>query len=70
VPIVVGALTGWRGGLRWILAAAVVALMLLDFAFDEERWSDLPFFVVVGVILFGIGLLARFVVRRIAARRR
>lgn len=70
MPIIVGALTGWRNRSRWILAGAVIALMLLDFAFDEERWSDLPFFVVLGVILFGIGLLARFVAKRLAARRR
>ena len=68
MPIIVGAFTGWRRRSRWILAAAVVALMLLDFAFDEERWSDLPFFVVLGVILFGIGLIARFVAKRISAR--
>jgi len=42
--------------------------MLIDLAFDEERWSDLPFFVVVGVIQFGIGLLARFVAKRLSAR--
>jgi sugar phosphate permease len=68
VPIVVGALAGWRGWSRWILAGAVIALMLLDFAFDEERWSDLPFFVIVGVILFGIGLLVRFIATRIRRR--
>ena len=43
----------------------VLALVLLDLAFDEERWNDLPFFVVVGVIQFGLGLLARFVARRL-----
>ena len=42
--------------------------MLIDLAFDEERWSDLPFFVVVGVIQFGIGLLARFAAKRLSAR--
>ena len=68
MPIVVGAYTGWRRRSVWILGATVVALMLIDLAFDEERWSDLPFFVVVGVIQFGIGLLARFAAKRLSAR--
>lgn len=70
MPIIVGAYTGWRRRSLWILGGVVVALVLLDLAFDEERWSDLPFFVVVGLIQFGIGLLARFAAKRISARSR
>ena len=32
---------------------------------DEERWSDLPFFVVVGLILFGLAALVRWIVLRL-----
>ncbi len=39
--------------------------MLVDFAFDEERWSDLPFFVVVGLILFGLAAFVRWLVLRL-----
>jgi hypothetical protein len=62
VPIVVGvALARWRPDRRslWILGAAVFAFALFDFAFDETRFEDLPFFVVLGVVMFGLGLLAR-----------
>jgi len=71
VPIIVGAVLGWWKPERralWILVAAVLALVLLDFAFDDTRFEDIPFFVVVGVFLFGLGLLARWVAKVVARR--
>jgi RsiW-degrading membrane proteinase PrsW (M82 family) len=68
IPIVVGAILGWRKVSRralWILAAAILALVLLDFAFDETRFEDIPFFVVLGVFMFVLGLLERFVAGRL-----
>ena len=73
VPIVVGAVLGWRKPARrglWILLGAVLALVLLDFAFDDTRLEDIPFFVVVGVFLFGLGLLARAIAKALARRYR
>ncbi len=73
VPIIVGAVLGWRKPERralWILLVAVLALVLLDFAFDDTRFEDIPFFVVVGIFLFGLGLLARAIVKALARRRR
>ena len=73
VPIVVGAILGWRRPERralWILAATVLALVLLDFAFDDTRFEDIPFFVVVAVFLFGLGPLARMVAKALAGRSR
>ncbi len=73
VPIVVGAVLGWRKPERralWILSAAVLVLVLLDFALDDTRFEDIPFFVVVGVFLFGLGLLARWIARALARRHR
>jgi len=73
VPIVVGAILGWRKPERralWILTATVLALVLLDFAFDDTRFEDIPFFVVVAVFLFGLGLLARMVAKALAGRSR
>ena len=73
VPIVVGAILGWRKPERralWILAATVLALVLLDFAFDDTRFEDIPFFVVVAVFLSGLGLLARMVAKALAGRSR
>jgi hypothetical protein len=67
IPIVVGAILGWRRISRralWILAAAILAFVLFDFAFDETRFEDIPFFVVLGVFMFVLGLLARFVAGR------
>jgi hypothetical protein len=64
IPIVAGAVLGWRRGNRralWILAAVILAFVLFDFAFDETRLEDIPFFVVLGVFMFLLGLLARFV---------
>lgn len=66
VPIVVGAVLGWRKPERralWILDAAVLALVLVDFAFDDTRFEDIPFFIVVGVFLFALGLLARAIAK-------
>ena len=68
IPIVAGsALARWRpdrGGL-WILAAAVLAFVVFDFAFDETRFDDLPFFVVLALFMFGLGLLARWLSRKL-----
>lgn len=68
IPIVVGAILGWRRVSRralWILAAAILAFILLDFAFDDARFEDIPFFVVLGVFMFLLGLLARVVAGRL-----
>ena len=70
VPIVVGAILGWRRSDRralWILASAVFVLVALDFALDDTRMDDIAFFVVVGLFLFGLGLLARWVATRLTA---
>lgn len=68
IPIVVGiVLARWkrdRTGL-WILAAAALAFVVFDFAFDETRFEDLPFFVVLGLFMFGLGLLARWIASRV-----
>jgi hypothetical protein len=67
IPIVVGAVIGWRRDNRralWILAAVVAAFVLFDFALDETRFEDIPFFVVLAIFMFGLGLLARFVAGR------
>jgi len=68
IPVVAGIVVAWQNLARrsalWILAAVVTAEMLVDFALDEERWSDLPFFVVVGLILFGLAALVRWLVLR------
>jgi hypothetical protein len=69
IPIVAGIVVAWRGLPRrralWILAAVCAAEMLVDFALDEERWSDLPFFVVVGIVLFGLAALVRWLTLRV-----
>jgi hypothetical protein len=68
IPIVVGAVLGWRRRDRralWALAFAVLAFVLFDFAFDETRFEDIPFFIVLGVFMFLLGLLARFVAGRL-----
>jgi hypothetical protein len=67
VPIVSGIVTALRRPDRrgvWIVVGVVAALMLLDFAFDAERFSDLPFFIVLGIVLSGLGLLARVITKR------
>jgi hypothetical protein len=71
IPIVAGAVLGWRRGNRralWILAAAIFAFILFDFVFDETRFEDIPFFVVLGVFMILLGLLARFVAGRLRPR--
>ena len=71
IPIVVGAILGWRRRDRWALwalAFAVLAFVLFDFAFDETRFEDIPFFIVLGVFMFLLGLLARFVAGRLRPR--
>jgi len=68
-PAVVGvALAIWRPARRglWILAAVILAFVVFDFAFDETRFEDLPFFVVLGLFMFGLGLLARTLAKRLA----
>jgi len=73
LPILVGvALALWKHERRalWILAAVVAAWVLFDLAGDETRWDDLPFFVVLGLFMFGLGLLARWLTGRIARRSR
>ena len=72
VPILAGIVTAIRRPDRngkWIVVGAVAVLMFLDFVFDEERWSDLVFFVVLGIVLSGLGLLARVVTKRFQAAR-
>jgi hypothetical protein len=68
IPVVAGIVVAWKDVPRrralWILVDVVAAMMLIDFALDEERWSDLPFFVVVGLILFGLAALARWITLR------
>jgi len=69
IPVLAGIVVAWKRLPRrralWIVAAVCTALMLLDFAFDEERWSDLPFFIVVGLILFGLATFVRWLVLRL-----
>jgi hypothetical protein len=67
LPVATGAaLALWRPERRglWILLAVVAAFVLFDFALDDTRFDDLPFFVVLGLLMFGLGLLARFAVTR------
>jgi hypothetical protein len=73
LPVVTGAaLAIWRPERRglWILLAVVAAFVLFDFALDDTRFDDLPFFVVLGLFMFGLGLLGRFTVARVARSRR
>ena len=68
VPILAGIVPAIRRPDRngkWIVVGTVAVLMLLDFACDEERWSDLVFFVVLGIVMSGLGLLARVVTKRL-----
>jgi hypothetical protein len=74
IPIVAGIVVAWRGLPRrralGILAAVCAAEVLFDFAFDEERWSDLPFFIVVGIVLFGLAALVRWLTLRVRGANR
>lgn len=69
IPVVTGVVVAWKRLPRrralLIIAAVCLAEVLIDLAFDEERWSDLPFFVVVGLILFGLAALVRWIVLRV-----
>jgi hypothetical protein len=72
VPILVGVLLGLSWPSRralWILAAVVLAFVLFDFAVDETRSEDVPFFVVLALFMFGLGALARWLARRVAPAR-
>ena len=72
IPVVAGlALARWKPERRklWILAAAVLAWVVFDFAFDETRFEDLPFFVVLGLFMFGMGLLARRIAGKVVRQR-
>jgi sugar phosphate permease len=62
------ALARWRPQRRglWILAAVIVAFVLFDFALDDTRFEDIAFFVVLGLFMFGLGLLARWAAKRFA----
>ena len=72
LPIVTGvALARWRPERRglWILLVVVLGFVVFDFALDETRSEDIPFFVVLGIFMFGLGLLARALTRRLLRRR-
>ena len=72
LPIVTGvALARWRPQRRglWILLVVVLTFVVFDFALDETRSEDIPFFVVLGIFMFGLGLLARALTRRLLRRR-
>ena len=67
VPIVAGiALARWRPGHeRLILLAVVLAFVVFDFALDDTRMDDIAFFVVLCAFMFGLGMLARAIARRV-----
>ena len=67
LPIVAGvALARWRPAHRLlILLAVVLAFVVFDFALDDTRMDDIAFFVVLGSFMFGLGMLARAVARRV-----
>ena len=67
VPIVAGvALARWRPAHQLlILLAVVLAFVVFDFALDDTRMDDIAFFVVLGAFMFGLGMLARAVARRV-----
>jgi hypothetical protein len=67
VPILIGAWAGWRRRSLWPVAIAVAVLVVLDFAVDDTRMDDIVFFLVVGLFLFGLGALARYVARRVTS---
>ena len=72
LPIVTGvALARWRPERRglWILLMSSSRFLVFDFALDETRSEDIPFFVVLGIFMFGLGLLARALTRRLLRRR-
>jgi len=65
------ALARWRPERRqlWILLIVVLAFLVFDFALDETRSEDIPFFVLLGIVMVGLGLLARALTRRLLRRR-
>ena len=69
IPVVAGIIVAWKPLPRrralWILAGVCAAEVLVDMALDEERSSDLPFFVVIGLILFGLAAFVRWIVLRL-----
>jgi len=67
LPIVAGiALAKWRPAHELlILLAVVLAFVVFDFALDDTRMDDIAFFVVLGGFMFGLGMLARAVARRV-----
>ena len=67
LPLAAGvALAKWRPvHALWILLAVVFAFVVLDFALDDTRMDDIAFFVVLGAFMFGLGMLARAVARRV-----
>ena len=67
LPVAAGvALAKWRPvHALWILLAVVFAFVVLDFALDDTRMDDIAFFVVLGAFMFGLGMLARAVARRV-----
>jgi len=68
LPIATGiALARWRPLRRglWILAAVVAAFILFDFALDDTRSEDIAFFIVLGLFMFGLGVLARWLAKRV-----
>jgi hypothetical protein len=72
IPVVFGIVLAWRKPDRraiWILIAAVGAVILFDFAFDETRFEDLPFFVVLGLFMVGLGLLVRWIASKVIGPR-
>lgn len=72
LPVITGtALAIWRPERRalWILAAVVAVFTLFDFALDDTRTEDFAFFVVLGVFMFGLGVLARFLAKRVMRTR-
>ncbi len=72
LPVVTGAaLAIWRPERRalWILVAVVAAFTLFDFALDDTRSEDVAFFVVLALFMFGLGLFARFLAKRVMRTR-
>ena len=72
LPTLTGAaLARWRPERRglWILLIVVLAFIVFDFALDETRSKDIAFFVVLGILMFGLGLLTRALTGRLLRRR-
>ena len=68
LPIATGiALARWRPQRRGLLILLVVvaAFIVFDFALDDTRFEDIAFFVVLGLFMFGLGLLTRVAAKRL-----